>query len=260
MQNKLLVVFGFIIVLLTACGNQSAQDCETNYKLMTNKDDYSSTAHPDVSTTFRVLENGVVLFDCLEDMLTSAAFHHEFIEVDLNGDSVNELILQAKDGNFKDKKRIVSIFIFDLERGEVNRILHHDTNLARFWFLSSNGNVIHYFTSYDPYATVYRYSHYIFDENWNMIRTLSLEMTHDHQTHKTSFLAEFSKAVNEMTSVQNLSEQQFNEHFEELTGFPFSNIAPDFVQASATITTTMRIHPYMPEFTLKRILGDWVAH
>jgi len=203
---------------------------------------------------FHVLEDGEILFASLDEMLAdvyeNVGRFYEWVEADVNGDGVNELILQAREGYWDEKRRIASIYVFDFKAQEVNRVFQHNAGIARFWFLAANGNVVHFSSSYTQTEIAYTYIRYLFDEEWSMTQTHLLEISYAHlsASGEVRFFAENEGA----------NERRFREAFEEMTGFPFIYVQPEWLQNRTTFTTTKRIHESMPYFTFVRTLGDFV--
>jgi len=185
--------------------------------------------------------NNKASLDALEKMHKNfEALGYEWLEFDLNGDGVNELILQEHT-YYEEKNRIVAIFAFNYEKHETELVYLHTIDLPRFLFLSESGNTVWY----NHYSGIYDYigySHIVFDDEWNRIRPYTLEITHIYDFsempeywfnenpdmgavgiyfHKSIGVPGDESYVREM-----LSEEQFMEMFEELTGFPFNNVLP----------------------------------
>jgi len=179
---------------------------------------------------FSVLENEEVIFATLEEMIENTCYRYEWIETDLNGDGINQLILQARDGVFEEKKRIQSIFVFDFDNQVVNRVFHNNAGLARFWFIARNGNIIRHFSSYGPYVTGYSFCHYVFDDDWNIVRTRSLEINYALEDGL------YFSMLNGNGTHEDIGMWQFREQFLAMTGIPFCNVEPEWLQEHPSTT------------------------
>ena len=162
---------------------------------------------------------------------------YEWVKFDINGDGVEELLLQSKTHMNSYMRRIVSIYAFNSERQETELVFHQNAGLTRFLFLAKSGNIVHYdFTS--GVILGVSFSHRAFDEQWRetTISTLGIVYIYDLSELPEDWaknnpdMAEpgiyFIKTVGGYREF--IDEVLFIVMFEEMTGFSFYNAKPDW--------------------------------
>ncbi|MCL2375845.1 MAG: hypothetical protein FWC76_00475 [Defluviitaleaceae bacterium] len=190
---------------------------------------------------------------------------YEWIEFDLNGDGIDELILRHERG------RIASIYVFDYESQEAILVYHHNAGIARGMFISENGNLMH-LNFFNGWFNWVNYTHYKFDDEWNLVRLSNLNATLVYDMSEMP--EDWAETNPDMAEVgiyfhyngEAVYRDQFLEMFQEMLGTSFYNMLPEWYDwwinfgsqtaLATTFTTTARIHENMPEFTFFRILGD----
>ncbi|MDR0272040.1 MAG: hypothetical protein LBI27_01820 [Clostridiales bacterium] len=166
---------------------------------------------------------------------------YKWIEFDLNEDGINELILQG--GNNYEMNRIICIFVFNFENQETELVYYHNADLLRFLFLSRNGNTIWYHFTYGTYNWN-SWSHCVFDDEWNRVRLSALNVIYiydllelpDDWAERNPDMVEVGVYFRRYAQgyedgefeSEMLDEQQFLEAFEEMMGFSFYEVTPDW--------------------------------
>lgn len=89
----------------------------------------------------------------------------EWIEYDINHDGTDELIYRQKYNYYENAamKRIVAVFA--IQENEANLVLLDAVDMPRFYFLSSNGNLIYHNFQYGL-GDSDSYTHYVFDDEF----------------------------------------------------------------------------------------------
>lgn len=120
-------------------------------------------------------------FSCLEDedwesMQKSYKRQNDLYEwslIDLNGDGIEDLILQEKDtvGN-TNRHRILGIFA--CEEDGAKCVLWDDVDNTEYYFCGPTGELMYSASDYGGVVSEEPYSHYYFDEEWNKIKDYTL--------------------------------------------------------------------------------------
>jgi hypothetical protein len=162
---------------------------------------------------------------------------YEWVEFDITGDGTNELILQTRDGG--KMRRIYAIFAFDFENQTTELVYLQTVELARFLFLSENGNLIWYHFSYGILNSN-SWSLREFDDDWRTVQIKSLSTTWIYCLYDLP--EDWAYTNPDMTEVGvyfrlfadnggvQISESRFRELFEEMTGFSFCYVQPDWFE------------------------------
>lgn len=98
----------------------------------------------------------------------------EWRQLDLNGDEIEDLILQEAETVTSDsgEKRIIGIF--DCKRDEARCVLWDVNDSSEYYFCGTTGKLMYSASSYGGVVSTESYSHYYFDEEWNEIKDYSL--------------------------------------------------------------------------------------
>ena len=166
---------------------------------------------------------------------------YEWVETYVNGQPA--LILQV-DAYFPRelKSRIVMIFVFDIENQETKVVYEHTSELPRFLFLTKSGDFIWYHFSYGFYCWN-SYTLNTFDEEWKRVRRYGLTTTLIYSMDEMP--ETWAENNPEMAGVgvyfektfanydgsfirEMISEETFMQLFEEMTGFSFSYVLPEW--------------------------------
>jgi hypothetical protein len=78
--------------------------------------------------------------------VTSVSDGMVWVEHDINGDGLNELIYQLVDSGYKDMKPIAAVFAF--QNQETRLVISDTIDGSEFYFLSENGNIIYHYSYY----------------------------------------------------------------------------------------------------------------
>lgn len=123
-------------------------------------------------------------FSCLtnanwEDMQNSYAIgagnnFFEWCQIDLNGDGIEDLILQEKDTVGENINRHIIRGIFACQKDEASCILWDDVDNTEYFFCGLTGELMYSASSYGGVVSEEPYSHYYFDEEWNKIADYTL--------------------------------------------------------------------------------------
>lgn len=94
--------------------------------------------------------------------------------VDLNGDGIEDLILEEKETVAADleEKRIIGIFA--CYEDEARCILWDVNDGTEYYFCGATGELMYFASSYGGVVSAEPYSHYYFDEEWNKITDYTL--------------------------------------------------------------------------------------
>lgn len=98
----------------------------------------------------------------------------EWRQLDLNGDGIEDLILQEAETVSSDSeiKRIIGIF--DCKRNEAKCVLWDVNDCTEYYFCGVTGELMYSAWSYGFVVSTEPYSHYYFDEEWNEIEDYTL--------------------------------------------------------------------------------------
>lgn len=157
----------------------------------------------------------------------------EWIEGDLNGDGLNELIWQEEKSYNEGMKRIVGIFTFQTD--EPVCTIWDINDSTEFLFMSDTGNII-YYTQY--YGTYYfnGFDCYKFDSDWNKelfyglhiynvydISEVDVQWWHEEHPDMTNEGIYYKRYIlkSSLKYEENLEEKEFLKGFEEMCGFSF---------------------------------------
>lgn len=178
------------------------------------------------------------IFDIL-----SAESNIEWVQHDLDGDGLNELVWQEKDSHNQTANSIIGIFAFSADGAE---LVAWDVNdMTEYLFLSAAGNVIHCMGHYGTYSYV-KYDHLVFDEEWNTALAYGLSSvcayddTEDIEGLKERFpyitelgiyYVKTSIDANGNMVTEQLGEQAFFDLFMETCGMPFYDMEPEWANA-----------------------------
>jgi hypothetical protein len=216
-KMNILIILGFAF-FLTCFGNTAAAPPKESLTLPEQiiNGDFSNLIIP---------KNDDTLLQTLEKVYEVAETEgHEWIEFDLNGDGINELILRVSESYNEEMKRIVAVFTFDIEKQESRLVYLHTNDLPRFLFLSRNGNMIWYHFSYGAILWD-SYGHEVFDDDWNRVRLYTLNITEIDDLSELPDMRETGVYFHLDTELgrERLDESSFMRMFEEMTGFCFSS-------------------------------------
>ena len=123
----------------------------------------------------------------------------------------------------------------------IQSFLLQTADLARFWFISENGNLIHHFFSYGVTQTNI-YSYYIFDDEWNLVRLHGLQIFNigdlselpDDWAERNPDMQEigiyhFTFTMRDGVEYrQQIDRGEFLDAFREMLGTYFYSMAPDW--------------------------------
>jgi hypothetical protein len=164
--------------------------------------------------------------------------YYEWVEHDITGNGVNDLILRTRDGGKMQK--IVAIFTFDYEEHTTKILTFYDTRRysSSFYFLGENGNRI-WHSSYGTNNTWHWWAHNEFLPSGvdSVLKQLTIvQINYPDEVHR-SWLSDnpemsetgvyFTLHRDWAISVQ-ISENEFLELFEEMTGFSFCYVWSDW--------------------------------
>ena len=204
-------------------------------------------------STVRIPEGDTGLLELLERFHSLAEnLHYEWVEADITGNGVNELILHSPANDSLGTGRIVAIFSFDLENQETELVYEHSVGLTRALFLSANGNLIWRDFSSGPIVWD-SWSHVVLVEDecsgqwwWNRHRLYTLRVhlvaylhekpddwleRNPHMPEEGIYFHRISGIYGSETfRYEELDESQFLEMFKEMTGFAFSYVKPNWMQ------------------------------
>ena len=173
---------------------------------------------------------------------------NEFRRYDLNGDGVDELIWQEKDGYYNgNMKPIIGIFV--QESGKTKCVLWDTEDASEYYFLSPAGNMVYYYLDYGITGhDIYRY--HIFDKEWYPEYQYELDICWVNETTldsdpewKTknpdmqkvgvyySKYTETGKEISKDRKKEVLTEQQFRAKFKKLMGVDFDEMKPEWFDA-----------------------------
>jgi len=98
----------------------------------------------------------------------------EWRQLDLNGDGIEDLILQEKDivGEYSNQHRILGIFA--CEKDEARCILWDTADMSEYYFCGSTGEIMYTASSYGLLVSVEPYKHCYYDREWNLITDYKL--------------------------------------------------------------------------------------
>jgi hypothetical protein len=206
-----------------------------------------SDVNPDSNNIFVKIMNGdlsdVVVDEWGKDIFKTNSDKeddYEWIEYDINRDGTDELIYQFKNYPNNIVKAIVGMFAVNGEKAKL--VLFDIFEMPRFYFLSKNGNIIYSdfwygTTDYDSYWLCE------FDKEWNIEVVYKLEL---HYIYDLSELPSDWKEIHPNMNdigvyysicyvnqdqedyVEDLDEEEFYKLFEEMTGFSFDEMKPDW--------------------------------
>lgn len=206
--------------------------------LTTNKKRYADIVKGDFSKVVDLSEEEKTYMATVYQRHTERA-DIEWVYYDFNKDGVDELILRENNNKNDFFKGIIAIFV-KMDNG-YKRVLW-DTGDALEYFVLNDGNFIYCW----EYHGVYQYNCYIeysFDQEWEKHKKVMLEIYEiDEEEWKevygdNKFFEE--EKVNEegryyqktvfiegAEEVKSLSEEEWNEIFEYMTGVEFYTVAP----------------------------------
>ena len=152
---------------------------------------------------------------------------NEFLRYDLNGDGIDELIWQEKEGYYNgNMKPVIGIFV--QEFGKTKCILWDILEGSEFYFLSKAGNMVYYASHYSIYS-IEKYYYVKFNKDWKPERQYELYIkgVDDNALNQYPNLKEtgifFAKEGNELTK------KQFQGEFKKLMGIDFDEMKPEWV-------------------------------
>ena len=168
----------------------------------------------------------------------------EWVELDIDGDNINELIWQEKESYNNYMKSIIGIFSFQSDG--VTCILWDVNDGTEFCFLGANGNIIYYTQYYGTYE-YNGYEHYQCDieGNMNYVGGLYLYDIYDyaevdadwwHKEHPdmlsegTYYKKVTIKSGKDERVEDNLDKETFIKEFNEMTGNSFDDLKPEWMK------------------------------
>jgi hypothetical protein len=161
--------------------------------------------------------------------------YYEWVENDITGNGVNDLILRTREGGKMQKN--AAIFIFDYENHTTGLLTFEFPHLSSgFSFLGESGKRIRH-SSYGTYNTWHRWGHDIFSENfvpWLNKQITIVQINYPDEVHRSwvNNNPEMSEPGVYFTLHQSgvrdmqISESEFLELFEEMAGFSFYYVWP----------------------------------
>jgi hypothetical protein len=98
---------------------------------------------------------------------------YEWRQLDLNGDGIEDLILQSKKAlNSWEHKMILGIFA--CEEDEASCILWDTSDMTEYYFCGPTGEIMYTSTSYVPIVSFEPYEHCYYDREWNLVTDYEL--------------------------------------------------------------------------------------
>ena len=93
----------------------------------------------------------------------------EWCQLDLNGDGIEDLILQEAETVTSDSEEKRIIGIFDCKRNEARCVLWDVNDSTEYYFCGITGELMHYYCSFGTMVDVEGYEHYYYDYEWNKV-------------------------------------------------------------------------------------------
>ena len=101
---------------------------------------------------------------------------YEWRQLDLNGDGIEDLILQEKETTAEDSNQHRILGIFACEEDGARCVLWDDVYMGEFSFCGPTGELMFYYYSFGSMVDVEGYEHYCYDEEWNEIIDYRLQI------------------------------------------------------------------------------------
>jgi hypothetical protein len=189
-------------------------------------------------------ESGDSISEQIKRSYADRADYIDFIEVDLNGDNINELIWQEKENNYNENmKRIWGVFT--AQSDGIACILWDVNDAGEYYFLSANRRLIYYTQYYGTY-NYNGYEHYQLDDKgdikyvsglylYNIYDFAEVDFAWWHEEHPnmlkegTYYERYIDESAKREGNEEGLAEEGFLEAFEEMAGASFREYAPEWM-------------------------------
>ncbi len=115
------------------------------------------------------------IWEDLQERYTKSADFFEWRQIDLNGDGIEDLILQEKKtSGLNDDIHIIRA-IFACQKDEAELVLWDEVDYTEYYFCGPTGEIMYTAPSYGaPILSFEPYAHCYFDRDWNQIRDYEL--------------------------------------------------------------------------------------
>lgn len=158
---------------------------------------------------------------------------YEWRQLDLNGDGIEDLILQEAKTVTADsgEKRIIGIFA--CEKDEAGCILWDVNDSSEYYFCGATGELMYSASSYGGVVSLEPYIHYYFDEEWNEIEDYSLVVYRIDSKEDEKYAEELKRENPDMAEdgvycrkyteegMEILTREELESIYEQETGYEF---------------------------------------